>query len=390
MRPPLVALVLCAVAPSWAQQHPAPDFPLWPANGWAMAARRGPVDPAEPVRLRFALARPTLPSALMAGMADPVSPTYGQHLSPKAVAELVRPRAVTTAAFRLWLAAHSSRDAPSIVLSPHGDYATIRVTAAWVVEAFGAPLAWYTRGGRRILRVDRAALPLRVPEALRGHVDFVTGLDDFLPAPRRATGKKAVNGVVDKDGGMDVTPTVLHELYGLNNISHALKEANQSVAEFESAFFFPSDVENFLREFHLPVRKPHIVGPNKPSTGYLGEASLDVEYIMSTGVGVGTTVVSIDPTLGFDLIAWASNISAMGDAAPRVQSISWGERRAGWVAALVLAACARCPPNRHELTAACGMAWCRVARELLPRGVDAACGCRSGQIIRHGHYSACG
>ena len=45
---------------------------------------------------------------------------------------------------------------------------------------------------------------------------------------------------------------------------------------------------------------------------------------MATAPGVSTTVLSIDGTLGFDMIAWAANVSAMGRRAPRIHSISWG------------------------------------------------------------------
>ena len=53
-------------------------------------------------------------------------------------------------------------------------------------------------------------------------------------------------------------------------------------------------------------------GPNHPNTGYLGEASLDVEYISTVGYGVRTIVWSVAGS-GFDLLSWALNVSGSDD-----------------------------------------------------------------------------
>ena len=65
-----------------------------------------------------------------------------------------------------------------------------------------------------------------------------------------------------------------------------------------------------------------LTGPNHPEQGYLGEASLDVEFLSAVGLGVPTAVYSMKGT-GFDLLGWAEAVGA--DAKPGVvHSVSWG------------------------------------------------------------------
>ena len=48
-------------------------------------------------------------------------------------------------------------------------------------------------------------------------------------------------------------------------------------------YFFNSDTVNFQAKYNCPIENMIVNGPNHPNTGYLGEASLDVEYISTVG-----------------------------------------------------------------------------------------------------------
>jgi len=54
--------------------------------------------------------------------------------------------------------------------------------------------------------------------------------------------------------------------------------------------------------------------------GYLGECSLDVEYIQVTGRGIDTWMFSQGP---FDMTQWAQTVLST-TGAPLVHSVSWG------------------------------------------------------------------
>jgi hypothetical protein len=60
----------------------------------------------------------------------------------------------------------------------------------------------------------------------------------------------------------------------------------------------------------------------------LGEATLDVEYIIGVGTGIPTWVFSCASD-GFDLISWALAVYGTPNA-PKVHSISWGSGESGY------------------------------------------------------------
>ena len=63
--------------------------------------------------------------------------------------------------------------------------------------------------------------------------------------------------------------------------------------------------------------------------GYLGECSLDVEYIAVTGRGISTWMFSQSQ---FDMTTWAQTVMST-TGAPLVHSVSWGSGESGFPAA---------------------------------------------------------
>ena len=77
-----------------------------------------------------------------------------------------------------------------------------------------------------------------------------------------------------------------------------------------------------------PIKK--IVGTNDPDEGYLGEASLDVQY-MTTIADLDTWVFS---QFSFDLTQWGMNVTSTPNA-PKIHSVSWGSAESSFSSATV-------------------------------------------------------
>lgn len=88
--------------------------------------------------------------------------------------------------------------------------------------------------------------------------------------------------------GLTVTPASLIARYGQPYPYQPRQSGpHQAVAEFEEAYFYPSDVASYQSMFDLPPNPmANVVGPNKPnsSNAYLGEASLDTQVISINGM----------------------------------------------------------------------------------------------------------
>jgi len=104
-----------------------------------------------------------------------------------------------------------------------------------------------------------------------------------------------------EEPGSNITPQVIKSLYKIGNRVGGSKLSSQAVAEFEQAYFYPSDILEFEKLYNLPIQPiAKIIGPNDPENGYLGEATLDTEYI----IGVGTNIPSWVTTNRFFVCCW--------------------------------------------------------------------------------------
>merc|ERR1711991_596153 len=81
-----------------------------------------------------------------------------------------------------------------------------------------------------------------------------------------------------------VTPALLRDFYSLSrdDVGSNMSLSTQSVAEFISQYYSPSDLQEYLSLAGLPNVDAELVGPNNAS--FPGdEATLDVEVILATG-----------------------------------------------------------------------------------------------------------
>jgi subtilase family serine protease len=92
-----------------------------------------------------------------------------------------------------------------------------------------------------------------------------------------------------------VTPTCIRAAYGLAE-SSATNAAAHGQAFIVNQGFMSTDISAFQTKYKLPLQPvAHTVGLNDGKAG--DEATLDAQYIMSTGQGVPTTYVYLDGSM---------------------------------------------------------------------------------------------
>lgn len=259
-------------------------------------------------------------------VSDPASPRYGQHVTLKEIREHISPGPEVIGVVSRWAAELAAMHPP--VCSAHvpslagsGDYLHIQTTVGCAAAIFGVKFYVYFGDRSNITRASPGSSNWRhtAPISVSAAIEAVHGLDEMPPT--------SAARLIQDDGpfpGDDITPPVIWKQYGIPTPSAAAvtKSSSQSVAEFEKAYFFPSDAKAFQQQYGLPTIAPVVHGPNHPNSGYLGEASLDVEYIGATGYGIPVTVISM-PGSGFDMIGWAQEVAETPEPA-LVHSVSWG------------------------------------------------------------------
>jgi hypothetical protein len=239
-------------------------------------------------------------------VSDPDSLSYGEHLQFDAVVELQRPRADHLRSVR----EHIASVAPGGLVreSLAGDKLVVSVPPAVGLEGL-----------------------MQLPDSVSEAVDMVTGggaaVAIQVPSSRNSSAVQSEAQLASADASPydclkdAVTPTCLRSAYGLNGTKSTQPQNSQAVIVNQN--YLAHDLEIFFKRYKLPGPVPvRNVGKNSGTAG--DEASLDLQYIMSTGLGVQTTWVYIDghadnPFASW--LTWASNQSNV----PFVHSLSVGE-----------------------------------------------------------------
>ncbi|NXJ99972.1 TPP1 peptidase, partial [Corythaixoides concolor] len=300
--------------------------------GWSHAGR---VEPGHEVQLTFALRqRGAGPLArLVDAISDPRSPRYGRYLSLEEVRDLVQTSPATLMAVLKWLQGHGVEDCRSVATL---DFLECRMAASTAEHLLpGAEFHRYVKGQRSVVR---SPLPYAVPEELAEHVDFVGGLHRF-PAERkvvsRAWAKKETESRQHYGGRaafhLGVMPSVIRKRYNMTGDDIGLLPNNsQACAQFLEQYFHQADVAEFMQLFGSGFghrsQVDQVVGHQGKGKAGL-EASLDVEYIMSTGANISTCPRPVsagrhesqEPFLAWLLLL--SNMSSL----PWVHSVSYGD-----------------------------------------------------------------
>uniref|UniRef100_A0A3Q2P3I7 Tripeptidyl-peptidase 1 n=1 Tax=Fundulus heteroclitus TaxID=8078 RepID=A0A3Q2P3I7_FUNHE len=284
----------------------------------------GRVDPSEEVELIFALKQQNLEllEETLRLVSDPGSAQYGKHLSLQEVASLVRPSELTQKVVRRWLQAHGVSNCRTVRTQ---DFLQCTMTAELAeVLLPGSSFHRYVRDRRSIVR---SSAPYSVHEEVHQHLDFVGGLHRVPPREKDVRVKhRPSKGEVH----LGVTPAILRARYNLTAADVGSGQNNsQAVAQFLEQYYHPADLAEFMamfgRTFPHHSEVDRVVGTQGGGKAGL-EASLDIEYIMSTGANVSTWVFtnpgrheSQEPFL-----QWMVLLSNMSDL-PWVHTISYGD-----------------------------------------------------------------
>ncbi|XP_054254723.1 tripeptidyl-peptidase 1 [Indicator indicator] len=319
-------LALCAVVWSCARGlEEGQPFRVPP--GWSHV---GAVSPGQDLQLTFALRQRGLGrlAQLIDAISDPHSPQYGKFLTLEQLRDLVQPSPGTLLAVLKWLQGHGVERCHSVTTLDFLDCHMPASTAERLLP--GARFQRYVKGQ---LTAVRSPVPYTVPKELAPHLDFVGGLHRF-PAER----KEVARAWAGQDAGqrhqgsfhLGVTPAVLRQRYNLSATDVGqLPNNSQACAQFLEQYFHQADLAEFMqlfgRGFAHRTQVDRVVGHQGRGKAGL-EASLDVEYIMSTGANISTWVFSNagrhesqEPFLAWLLLL--TNMSSV----PWVHSVSYGD-----------------------------------------------------------------
>ncbi|CAG5866453.1 unnamed protein product [Menidia menidia] len=284
----------------------------------------GRVDPSEELQLTFALKQQNvqLLEEMVRLVSDPDSAQYGKYLSLEEVASLVRPSELSQKAVRHWLQRHGISNCSTVRTQ---DFLQCTMTAELAETLLpGSKFHRYVRDGRFLVR---SSAPYSVHDHVHQHLDFVGGLHRVPPKEKDLKGKRQPG----KAGvHLGVTPAILRARYNLTAADvGSVQNNSQAVAQFLEQYYHPADLAEFMKMFgssfqHLS-QVDRVVGTQGVGKAGL-EASLDVEYIMSTGANISTWVFtnpgrheSQEPFLQWMVLL--SNMSGL----PWVHTISYGD-----------------------------------------------------------------
>eukprot|EP01126_Amoeba_proteus_P044690 TRINITY_DN4979_c0_g1_i13.p1 TRINITY_DN4979_c0_g1~~TRINITY_DN4979_c0_g1_i13.p1 ORF type:complete len:236 (+),score=30.49 TRINITY_DN4979_c0_g1_i13:371-1078(+) len=138
--------------------------------------------------------------------------------------------------------------------------------------------------GRSLVRVSTSYY---IPSSLVGLIDMISGIDTFPPVKM----KKKYTVMKEKRSNDDesyIVPQSVWSLYKLPTDSRARSFSSQGVIEWQQQYFSPSDLDDFMSRMEISSwQNPIVVGNNDPTSAG-NEASLDLEWIVATGLGAPT------------------------------------------------------------------------------------------------------
>lgn len=285
----------------------------------------GRLSPTEELELTFALKQQNIHmlEETLRLVSDPDSSQYGKHLSLDEVASLVRPSQLTQKVVHHWLQSHGITNCQTVRTQ---DFLQCTMTAK-VAETLlpGSRFHRYIRDGQSVLR---SSGPYSVHDDVHQHLDFVGGLHRLPPKGKdliKASSERLKTGV-----HLGVTPSILRSRYNLSTTDVGTAQNNsQAVAQFLEQYYHPADLAEFMTlyggGFKHRSAVDRVIGTQGGGKAGI-EASLDIEYIMSTGANISTWFFtnpgrheSQEPFL-----QWMVLLSNMSDL-PWVHTISYGD-----------------------------------------------------------------
>ncbi|XP_030055638.1 tripeptidyl-peptidase 1 isoform X2 [Microcaecilia unicolor] len=267
-----------------------PDQSLSIPDGWTFMGR---LSASENVTLTFALKqqRVDILQDLVERISDPDNPLYGRYLTLEGVSSLIEPASVTQTTVQKWLQKFGIEDCQTVQTL---DFLQCSMTVGTAEKLLpGSKFGRYVKGEQSIVR---SPVPYEVYEELSDHIDFVGGLHRF-PMERKVLSRGWGKPQPPKGTfHLGVMPSVIRKRYNLSDSDIGSASNNsQACAQFLEQYFHQHDLADFMHIFGTGFKHrsnvDRVVGPQEgPKAGL--EASLDVEYIMSTGANISTWVFS--------------------------------------------------------------------------------------------------
>jgi len=325
-------------------QHLEADHRLNIPEGFGLL---GDASPSDSVQLVFALKQSNVDKLeeLLYKVSTPDSPSYGQHLSLSQVRDLVAPSEDTVRTIWLWLRTQGVTRCEEVETK---DFWTCDMDVATAEKLLpGLKLQRFQSPSNTPLL--RSLLPYQVPALVKPHLDFVGGVHRF-PTDNGAFQRKHKSGrgqdenvlskfhlgttpTVIRESGIHAgtTPSVLRTRYNLSSTDVGSHPGNkQMTAQFLEQYFHQTDLSEFMRifvgdEFPHKTQIDKIIGPDEGWRAKV-EATLDVEYMMSTGANISTWFWSTPGRHETQepFLEWLLNVSSTKDVAP-VCSVSYSD-----------------------------------------------------------------
>lgn len=266
----------------------------------------------------------------------PGQPGYLQHLSWKAMGDLVRPSNEAIGTVTDMLGSNGGTD---IRVVAHGDYITASVPMKEMETLTSSNFRTYQDADGR--KVYLLADGVRLPASVAKYVETFTGLHGFPVHHKTLTSESNDSPVV--------TPAVISQAYSLDQSTVTKSGASniQAIGQFEGEFVSAEDFVNFCKRY-VNVSDPScsvskFIGKNEDDSPSI-ESMLDIEYIhglvqplsnpSSTSLGIKTWVYSVPDRSGqrpfcADLLTWAKDVVSESQH-PYVVSLSYGVQKIGW------------------------------------------------------------
>ena len=251
----------------------------------------------------------------------PDSPEYTNYMNFDEIAEQVhgRPESVHTLLDIL-----DSVEIPEneVHFTLGRDFAVVDMPIAIAEQLFSTNFYHYQHADYPELKTITSP-SYKLPTALEGHVDFVSGVSSF-PKPISHPIKRKPIDNIDLLG---TTPETIAKDYNTSGYVSTSADNSQAVAAFLKQYYDPTDLAKFQKHYNLPIKPiARVVGKNVPDDPG-AEANLDVQYISATGRGVSTWFISISTYSNGkqeDFLSWI--VGQVNDTtSPWVHSASYGD-----------------------------------------------------------------
>ena len=335
----LLGLVCTVSARSFISLERDQSLTYWEKEGWNVLGR---VEPKKSLQLTFAIKQRNTDKLekLLHAVSDPDSQFYGRHLTVQQISKLISPSKRSLFIIKKWLKKNGVENCQE---TQNKDFLVCEMTRETAEKLLPGSIFYYFKHEKYSKKVIRSLSRYYVPDYVSKYLDFVGGLHRF-PAvnwiKRKSSGdntskfKISLEKVTKERGTQNpeihigVYPTVLRERYNISKTVGNHPNNSQVVAQFLEQFYNAGDLKEFMRMFGSGFVHQNeiskVVGPDSGRSGI--EASLDTQYIMSTGANISTWFWS---TAGRHetqepFLEWMVAVGNMSEV-PYVHSVSYGD-----------------------------------------------------------------